>query len=472
MRNPTTVAVGARPGGGGGRHRARTSHLRRRRPRSRPTTCRWPSRRRTTPRYARPPTRSRATAATPSNGRSPTPRRARELLEDKEVYGILEIGQGPAITIVTSGAVNPQGTQVAQQMLTGAAQGLAGALAQQQPNARIAPPQVETVHPASTAGRTAPLAASALLWIGGLVGGHGVRPAHDPARHAARPRIARLTLVASVSVLATGAVVGLLRLWDSSLNLSWEVLGFLALTAVAFAGRPGRVAPPAQRAGRGHPGPAVPARARGGRHRAGDAGPGLPDAAVVVDAVPLLHRGAAQPPAGRAGRAGRARPASSCSRRWRSSGCVVILWPGGSSRSRRPSRRGSWSAQVAEPDRPRGVVDVRVDQADRLPGAEREPAADDGDAWSRAGPVRAARGPARALASRAGAATGRRPGSRSRSAASRSSSLPAPVSMTARPAVACGTQTFSRPSAAPTDDRNFSHSRVRSCTTSRPPVRT
>jgi hypothetical protein len=161
------------------------------------------------------------------------PARARELLEDKEVYGILEINPGPAVTIVTSGAVNPSGTQVAQQVLTGAAQGLLGALAQQQPNARLAPPQVETIHPASAAGRTAPLAASALLWIGGLVGGmafgllvvrRGMRPTAT----------ARLTLVASISVLATGAVVGLLKLWDSSLNVSWEVLGFLVLTAVAF----------------------------------------------------------------------------------------------------------------------------------------------------------------------------------------------------------------------------------------------
>ena len=45
-------------------------------------------------------------------------------------------------------------------------------------------------------------------------------------------------------------------------------------------------------------------------------------------------------------------------------------------------------------------------------------------------------------------------GSRSRSAASRSVSLPAPVSITARPAVACGTQTCSRPSRAPAERRN------------------
>jgi hypothetical protein len=159
------------------------------------------------------------------------PATARDLLSDKEVYGVLELGAtrtGPTMRIVLSGAVNPQGGQVAQQVLTGAAQGLAGALGQ--------PPDIttETIHPVSTAGRTARLAASALLWIGGLVaamafGLLGVR-------QGLRPGVAsRLTLVASVGVLATGAVVGLLTLWDSSLDLGWDVLGFLLLTAVAFA---------------------------------------------------------------------------------------------------------------------------------------------------------------------------------------------------------------------------------------------
>jgi hypothetical protein len=160
------------------------------------------------------------------------PAHARELLADKEIYGILELNAGPALTIVTSGAVNPQGTQVAQQVLTGAAQGLAGALAQQ--NVQVAPPKVETLHAASTAGRTAPLAGSALLWVGGLVAAmaFGLLVVKPGARTNAG---ARLTLVVSVSVLATGAVAGLMKLWDSSLDLGWDVLGFLLLTAVAFA---------------------------------------------------------------------------------------------------------------------------------------------------------------------------------------------------------------------------------------------
>jgi hypothetical protein len=156
---------------------------------------------------------------------------ARKLLSDKEIYGVLELGatqNGPTMKIVLSGAVNPQGTQVAQQVLTGAAQGLAGALGQ--------PPAIttETIHPVSTAGRTAPLAASALLWIGGFVAGmaFGLLVVRQGMRPGA---VSRLTLVATVSVLATGAVVGLLKLWDSSLDIGWDVLGFMLLTAVAFA---------------------------------------------------------------------------------------------------------------------------------------------------------------------------------------------------------------------------------------------
>jgi hypothetical protein len=161
--------------------------------------------------------------------------RARELLSDKQVYGVLELGggqQGVELTIVTSGAVNPQGTQAAQQVLTGAAQGLAGALAQQ--GVTVSPPHLEVIHPASIAGRTAPLAASALLWIGGLVAalGFGLLV----VRRGMRPGPAsRAALLLTVSVVATAVVAGFFRLWDSSLPLGWDVLGFVFLTAVAFA---------------------------------------------------------------------------------------------------------------------------------------------------------------------------------------------------------------------------------------------
>jgi hypothetical protein len=163
------------------------------------------------------------------------PDRAREMLADKEVYGILELGGGPQgvqLTVITSGAVNPQGTQAATQVLTGAAQGLAGALAQQ--GVQVSPPRLETVDPASVAGRTAPLAVSALVWVGGLVAavGFGLLV----LRRGLRPGpLARVTLLLTVSVAVTAMVAGFLRLWDSSLTLSWEVLGFVFLTAVAFA---------------------------------------------------------------------------------------------------------------------------------------------------------------------------------------------------------------------------------------------
>jgi hypothetical protein len=163
------------------------------------------------------------------------PDQAREMLADKEVYGILELGGGPqgvTLTVVTSGAVNPQGTQAATQVLTGAAQGLGGALAQQ--GVQVSPPRLETVDPASVAGRTAPLAASALLWVGGLVSTVGfgllvLRRGLPPGP------LSRATLLLTVSVATTAMVAGFLKLWDSSLTLSWEVLGFILLTAVAFA---------------------------------------------------------------------------------------------------------------------------------------------------------------------------------------------------------------------------------------------
>lgn len=157
------------------------------------------------------------------------PEQARQLLDDKEVYGILQLDQG--ITIITSGAVNPTGTQVAQQVMTGAAQGLTAAMAQQ--NVQVAPPKAVTVHEASMAGRVAPLAASALLWIGGLVGAMAF--AGLVIRRGLRPTaLARLSLVVSVSVVATGAVIGLMKLWDSSLSVTTEVVGFMLLVAAAF----------------------------------------------------------------------------------------------------------------------------------------------------------------------------------------------------------------------------------------------
>lgn len=156
------------------------------------------------------------------------PEEGRRLLADKEVYGVLELAPD-GLTVVVSGAINPQGTQVTQQILTGAANGVAAALPQP-----VGPPTVETIYPATTAGRTAPIAVSALLWIGGLVAaiGFGVLTVRQGIKIGAG---ARLTLLVTVSVLATAVVIGFLRLWDSSLPLDAEIVGFLLLTAVAFA---------------------------------------------------------------------------------------------------------------------------------------------------------------------------------------------------------------------------------------------
>lgn len=146
---------------------------------------------------------------------------ARQLLEDKKVYGVLELAPGAA-TVVTSGAVNPAGTQVAQQALTGAATALAG------------PPKQEVLHPVSAAGRTAPLAASALAWIGALVAGLALT---QLAKRTGRVVGVgdRFLQVAGAGVLVTAAVAGFFALWDSALPLTAGVLGFVFLAATAFA---------------------------------------------------------------------------------------------------------------------------------------------------------------------------------------------------------------------------------------------
>ena len=107
------------------------------------------------------------------------------------------------------------------------------------------------------------------------------------------------------------------------------------------------------------------------------------------------------------------------------------------------------AGEEAQPDGPRRVVGVRVEQADRLPRPEREPAVDDRHGQrrrrqQRQDVVRAvARRPVpvavQPVLARAAAGRARR---------CRSSSEPAPISTTTSPAVACGTKTDSRPSSA------------------------
>ncbi|MEU4246795.1 ABC transporter permease [Amycolatopsis sp. NPDC026612] len=154
-----------------------------------------------------------------------TPAEARKLLEDKKVYGVLELVPGPVATVatvVTSGAVNPAGTQVAQQALTGAASALAGA------------PKQEVLHPVGAAGRVAPLAASALAWIGALVAGLALT---QLAKRTGRTigAGARILQVTGAGVLITAVVAGFFALWDATLPLTADVLGLVFLAATAFA---------------------------------------------------------------------------------------------------------------------------------------------------------------------------------------------------------------------------------------------
>jgi len=164
---------------------------------------------------------------------------ARRLLDDRQVYGVLELapapnGQGVAATVVVSGAVNPSGTATAQQALTGAAQAVAAASG----SAPVI--TVQVVHQAGAAGRTAPLAASALLWIGCLVSAAVLVAIGRRTGRPAGPG-ARLAVAAGSAVTVTAAVVGLLKLWDGGLPLDTEVLGFLLLVAIGFATLQGAV---------------------------------------------------------------------------------------------------------------------------------------------------------------------------------------------------------------------------------------
>jgi hypothetical protein len=166
-----------------------------------------------------------------------TPDQARALLDDKAVYGVLELAVtsvGVSPTVVLSGAINPSGTQAAQVLLVEAGDAVSAAAARQLPGAAPQPVTVEIVHEASAAGRAAPLAASQLLWIGCLVGSVLIvaiaqrtgTPVHGGVRLAA-------AFVVPVGV--TAGFVGLMALWDSGLRIDARLMGFLLFTALAFA---------------------------------------------------------------------------------------------------------------------------------------------------------------------------------------------------------------------------------------------
>ncbi|MFC6092899.1 ABC transporter permease [Saccharothrix lopnurensis] len=263
-----------------------------------------------------------------------TPDRTRDLLSRQEVYGVLELAPGSA-TVVLSGAVNPSGTQAAQQVLGAVAQG-AGLQA-----------RVVVLDPASAAGRTAPLAASALLWIGGLVAGAAF------TRLARRPDVpSRLVGIAAATALGVGVVAGLVALWDPALPLGWAVLGYLALVGAAFALVQGALL-----------------RLLGLRAMAVLAPLYLVAPAVAGQAPELLDPGY------------RVLLWSWTPFRFSTEG-LRALFQGGA-----PDAAQLWvpaalaavglvalllPRQEAQPDLADGVVDVGVDEADRLPGAQRE----------------------------------------------------------------------------------------------------
>src|SRR5262249_7937430 len=149
------------------------------------------------------------------------------MLDAKQVYGAVLFRPGSTglnATVLLSGALNPQATAIAQPILIGVA---AGTKAQF---------EVTTIHPASAAGRTLPLAGSGLLWLGALVG-NIMLLARGP-RLRGGSAIGRLGVAgagASSALLGTGLVVGLAWLWDSSLSIGWDVVGFLMLVGLAFA---------------------------------------------------------------------------------------------------------------------------------------------------------------------------------------------------------------------------------------------
>jgi hypothetical protein len=178
---------------------------------------------------------------------------AERLLDSKKIYGALLLSpttDGVSATVLTSGATNPGAAQIAQPLLsqvgeslTASARAQAGAARPPQPSAAAPPPPSAprpavtsvTIHPASAAGRTIPLAASALLWIGTLVATLVALLADHRLTGGPRGTAATLALPFVAAAGATVAVAALVHFWDDSLPLGWDVVGFLALVALGFA---------------------------------------------------------------------------------------------------------------------------------------------------------------------------------------------------------------------------------------------
>jgi len=297
-----------------------------------------------------------------------SPERAMALLDDKDVYGILRLtveGGSPSATVVVSGAVNPAGTQVAELALTEAGQALLGQLAQRVPGAVAEPVDLQQVHPTSLSARAVPLAVVAVAWLGCLVAGAALTflAQRSGVRIGA---VGRIASGVAASVLVTGLIVGYVALWDATLPLGWDVVGLILLTSLAFA------------------------LVQGGLlHLAGIKamallGPLYLVAPAVTNQVPeLLHpayrtalwswtpfRFPAE--ALRSLFAGTTEAPDVMLAVWvltgmLAAGLVLLAVPRGS------------AGKQAEAHPANGVVDVGVDETDRLPGAERERPAEHGD---------------------------------------------------------------------------------------------
>lgn len=152
---------------------------------------------------------------------------AETLLDNKQVYGAVLLSPssgGLNATILLSGAVNPQATAIAQPILIGVA---AGTKAQF---------QVVTLHPVSAAGRTLPLAGTALLWLAALVGNVLALTLGPRLRGGvALGRAGVIGLASFSAILGTGLVVGLAYVWDPNLAIGWDAAGFFLLVGFAFA---------------------------------------------------------------------------------------------------------------------------------------------------------------------------------------------------------------------------------------------
>jgi hypothetical protein len=166
---------------------------------------------------------------------------AEALLDNKEIYGALLFSLGPSrlqATVLLSGGVNANATQIAQPVLSQVAAAVVSAARSRSggQTAGAAPAvEVVTLHPTSAAGRILPLAASAILWLAALVT-NIVSLVLGPRLRGGRPlgSLSKVGAAVTGAVLGTGVVLGLGLLWDSGLPLGWEVAGFLVLVGSAF----------------------------------------------------------------------------------------------------------------------------------------------------------------------------------------------------------------------------------------------